>query len=62
MPTADSGWYEHQAYALETLLLPERGAESVRLLLSKEYKKRMLEAFKALITKRRETQRVTVQN
>ena len=54
-PKAQSGWYEYQVYALETLLLPEKGAEKDKLLLTKEYKKRMLEAFKALITKRRET-------
>jgi hypothetical protein len=54
-PNADSGWYEHQAYALETMLIPKKGAESDRLLLTATYKKRMLEAFKALLTKRRET-------
>jgi hypothetical protein len=54
-PNADSGWYEYQVYALETFLLPEKGEERDRLLLTKNYKKRMLEAFKALITKRRET-------
>ena len=54
-PHKDGGWYDHQVYALETLLLPEKGEESNKLLLTKEYKKRMLEAFKALMTKRRET-------
>ena len=54
-PKADSGWYEYQVYALETLLLAEKGVERDKLLLTKEYKKRMLEAFKALVTKRRET-------
>jgi hypothetical protein len=54
-PRPDSGWYEYQVYALETFLLPEKGEERDRLLLTKNYKKRMLEAFKALITKRRET-------
>jgi hypothetical protein len=54
-PKPDSGWYEHQVYALETLLLPERGEERDKLLLTKAYKKRMLEAFQALVTKRRET-------
>jgi hypothetical protein len=54
-PDQKSGWYEYQVYALETLLLPEKGAESNKLLLTKAYKKRMLEAFQALITKRRET-------
>jgi hypothetical protein len=54
-PDTTSGWYEYQAYALETLLLPEKGPEANKLLLTKAYKKRMLEAFQALITKRRET-------
>ncbi|MDX2037403.1 MAG: hypothetical protein SFX72_12195 [Isosphaeraceae bacterium] len=54
-PKAGSGWYDHQVYALETLLLPEKGAENAKLVLTKQYKKRMLEAFKAMMTKRRET-------
>jgi len=54
-PRPDSGWYDYQAYALETLLLPERGEENPKLMLTRAYKKRMLEAFQALITKRRET-------
>jgi hypothetical protein len=54
-PRDDSGWYDHQVYALETMLLPEMGEEHNKLLLTKPYKKRMLEAFAALITKRRET-------
>jgi hypothetical protein len=54
-PRGGSGWYEHQVHALETLLLPEKGDESRKLLLTAPYKLRMLEAFKALMTKRRET-------
>ena len=54
-PKPSSGWYEYQIYALETFLLPEKGGENPKLLLTKAYKKRMLEAFQALITKRRET-------
>ena len=54
-PRPDSGWYDHQCYALETLLLPEKGEERNKLLLTKAYKKRMVEAFQALITQRRET-------
>jgi hypothetical protein len=54
-PGPESGWYDHQVYALETLLLPEKGEEHNKLLLTRAYKKRMLEAFQALITKRRET-------
>jgi hypothetical protein len=54
-PRPNSGWYDHQVFALETLLLPEKGEESPKLLLTKLYKMRMLEAFKSLMTKRRET-------
>ena len=49
------GWYQYQVYALETLLLPGRGQENDKLLLTAEYKKRLVEAFKAMITTRRET-------
>ena len=54
-PGDDSGWYDHQCFALETLLLPTEGEESVKLVLSGQYKQRMLEAFAAMITKHRET-------
>jgi hypothetical protein len=54
-PKPESGWYDYQLHALETFLMPEKGAENPKLLLTKSYKKRMLEAFQALMTKRRET-------
>jgi hypothetical protein len=54
-PGKNDGWYQHQAYALETFLLPSRGQEEPKLLLTSSYKKRLVEAFQALITKRRET-------
>ena len=54
-PNLRSGWYEYQAYALEPMLLPERGAGADHLLLTRDYKQRMLVAFEALLTKRRET-------
>jgi hypothetical protein len=54
-PRADDGWYQHQVYALETLLLPSAGQERDKLLLTAAYKERLVEAFKALLTKRRET-------
>ncbi|MEZ6056158.1 MAG: hypothetical protein R3C01_05595 [Planctomycetaceae bacterium] len=50
-----SGWYDYQCHALETMLLPERGTESSKLLLSAKYKQRMFDAFASLITKHRET-------
>ncbi|MGD0897510.1 MAG: hypothetical protein ABR915_06710, partial [Thermoguttaceae bacterium] len=54
-PGDKDGWYQYQVYALETLLLPTRGQERDKLLLTASYKKRLVEAFKALVTKRRET-------
>jgi len=54
-PGKNDGWYPYQVYALETLLLPSKGQEKDKLLLTAEYKKRLVEAFKALVTKRRET-------
>ncbi|MBE7490871.1 MAG: hypothetical protein HS108_03765 [Planctomycetes bacterium] len=54
-PDANSGWYDWQLHALEAFVLPERGAESGKLVLSKKYKLRLVEAFKAMVTKHRET-------
>ncbi len=53
-PDADSGWYAYQVYALETLLVPERAQEGNRLLLSKAYKERLIDAFQTMLTKQRE--------
>jgi hypothetical protein len=54
-PTENSGWYDYQSYALETMLLPERGEESDHLLLTKAYKKKLIETFKTIIIQNRET-------
>jgi len=53
-PTQNSGWYDYQIYAIETLLVPEKGQEGQKLLLSKSYKERLIEAFKTILTKKRE--------
>ena len=54
-PKANDGWYQYQAYALESMLLPVNAQENEKLLLTAAYKRRLVEAFKALLTKRRET-------
>ncbi|MBN2497218.1 MAG: hypothetical protein JXR96_21675 [Deltaproteobacteria bacterium] len=54
-PDVDSGWYDYQTYALETLLLPERAPESDHLLLTAAYKKKLIETFKSILTQNRET-------
>lgn len=53
-PDENSGWYDYQIYALETLLLPERGQEGEKLFLSRTYKERLVEAFRTILTKQRE--------
>ncbi len=53
-PDAESGWYDYQVHALETLLLPERAQESDKLLLSRAYKERLIDAFRTMLTKQRE--------
>ncbi len=54
-PRPDSGWYDRQWYALETLLLPERAQESYKLVLTQRYRQRLENAFRSAITKTRET-------
>jgi hypothetical protein len=54
-PVADSGWYDYQSYALETLLLPERATESQHLLLTAAYKKKLMDTFRSIMTQNRET-------
>ena len=54
-PGPNSGWYDYQWHALETLILPERARESVKLKLTDAYKQRLKNAFKTILTKQRET-------
>jgi len=54
-PDPDSGWYDYQLWALETLLLPERGPENDHLLLTAAYKQKLIDTFKSIITQTRET-------
>ena len=54
-PRPDSGWYDYQWHALETLLRPDRARESAKLELSNAYKRRLADAFRTSLTKHRET-------
>jgi hypothetical protein len=54
-PRADGGWYDRQTYALETLLLTDESEERAKVAFNASYKRRLLSAFAALLTKRRET-------
>ncbi len=54
-PRPGAGWYDHQIHALETLLLTANSEEHAKVALDRSYKRRLLAAFAALLTKRRET-------
>src|SRR5262249_31406829 len=54
-PGPRSGWYDHQVYALETLLLPERGEEGPKLEADWTYTNRLRDAFQGFLTKRADT-------
>ena len=54
-PTESSGWYDHQLYALETPLLPDLAPESEHLLLTREYKEKLVDTFRSIVTQNRET-------
>ncbi|MEO7110262.1 MAG: hypothetical protein ABI183_07490 [Polyangiaceae bacterium] len=54
-PTATSGFYDRQVYALETLLVPENAVEHDNLFLTKRYKEKLVETFKTILIEDRET-------
>ncbi|MEZ5977804.1 MAG: hypothetical protein R3F34_06255 [Planctomycetota bacterium] len=49
-PSDAGGWYEWQVHALETFVLPERGREHAKLLLTRAYKQHLIEAYSARVT------------
>jgi hypothetical protein len=54
-PTPASGWYDHQAWSLEPLLLPDRGPEARHLRLSDRYRDHLEQVFRAALALTRET-------
>jgi hypothetical protein len=54
-PGPASGWYDHQTWALEPLLIPEKMPEGQHLKLTDAYKEYLTELFKALLAATRET-------
>jgi hypothetical protein len=54
-PREDSGWYDVQTWALETLVAPDRAVEASRLELDPTYVRHLEELFRAVITSTRET-------
>jgi hypothetical protein len=54
-PTGQSGWYDHQAWSLEPLIVPERMPEATRLELGQRYRKHLEELFRGALALARET-------
>ncbi len=54
-PQTDDGWYQHQLYALETLLVTDKSEERAKVAFMARYKKRLQEAFKTMLVQHRET-------
>lgn len=54
-PLPEDGWYQHQLYALETLLVTDRSEERAKIAFMARYKKRLQEAFSTMLTQHRET-------
>lgn len=54
-PTADSGWYEHQLWSLEPLVIPEQTPEAEHLRFDTTYKDHLIKLFKGLFALTRET-------
>ena len=54
-PRADDGWYQHQLFALETLLVTDKSEERAKIAFMARYKKRLQEAFSTMLVQHRET-------
>jgi hypothetical protein len=54
-PRETSGWYDWQTWSLETLVAPERAAESAKLNLNSSYARHLEKLFKGALTLTRET-------
>jgi hypothetical protein len=54
-PTDRSGWYDHQAWSLEPLILPDATSEARRLSLGGRYRGHLEELFKGMLALARET-------
>jgi hypothetical protein len=54
-PRENSGWYDYQTFALETLAAPDRADERERLELTSAYRKHLEDLFKGILALTRET-------
>lgn len=61
-PTATSGWYDHQLWALSGLVTPERNPEASRLKLDDKYRAALVDLFRSLLAQQRETHTKQLEN
>ena len=54
-PKPEHGWYQHQEFALETLLVTDKSEERSKVAFMSKYKKRLQEAFETMLVEHRET-------
>lgn len=54
-PGAESGWYDHQTWSLEPLIVPDQMPEAARLKLEASYRRHLEEVFRATLALARET-------
>jgi hypothetical protein len=54
-PTAESGWYDHQTWSLEPLVVPNRMPEAARVNLGERYRKHLEDLFRGALALARET-------
>lgn len=54
-PTPESGWYDHQTWALQPLLLPQKMPEASHVSFDEHYLKHLEEMFKGTLALTRET-------
>jgi hypothetical protein len=54
-PTGHSGWYDHQTWSLEPLVIPDRTPEAAHLDFGKSYRKHLEDLFRGALALARET-------
>jgi hypothetical protein len=54
-PIANSGWYDHQVWSLESLVVPHKTAEAKRLRFTSDYRIHLADLFKGALALARET-------
>jgi hypothetical protein len=54
-PRPESGWYDHQTWSIEAMIVPDKSSEAPRLSLADTYRQHLEELFKGVYALTRET-------